>query len=166
MKEKKEAGVNNKKATEFENMLRPNYNIFCGDVSGVTGKIGEQGEERLSHGQLVARMRRAETRICQKLNPEAYTPDLLSSYIAQQIEEVAQVTATRFCRYPMRCIATLQPDHYPPLDKPAFLEMTGRIHTPEKEAPVVRVEVFLEEVYSGERKKMWEHEFKLQPETI
>ncbi|MGF1532146.1 MAG: hypothetical protein ACFCUI_00455 [Bernardetiaceae bacterium] len=141
----------------FENMLRPNYQIFCGDISGVTQKGETPAEE--SHGALVARMRRAETRICQKLNPDQKKPDELSLHIARQIEEVAQVTATRFCRYPMLCQSPLNPDHYPPLHQPAFLEMTGRIRHPEKKNPVVSVEVYLEEIYSGVRKKMWEHEF-------
>lgn len=157
MERKKEVSTGTK--DNFENMLRPNYDIFCGDVAGVTES--PKNEEPISHGKLVTQMRRAETAICQKLNPHQYKPDELSHYIAQQIEEVAQVTATRFCRKPMYCTETLAPDHYPPLDKPAFLEMTGRIHTPEKKAPVVRVQVYLEEVYSGKRQKMWEHEFDL-----
>ncbi len=144
-------------------MIRPNYNVFCGDVSGITGQNPKDDpEERISHGQLVTKMRRAETRVCQKLNPNHENPDILSEHIARQIEEVAQVTATRFCREPMLCEKLLAPDHYPPLDNPAFLEMTGRIEDPAKKSPTVSVEVYLEEVYSGKRKLMWKHEFSLK----
>lgn len=69
------------------------------------------------------------------------------------MDEVSFITATRFCRLPLVTVASDRIDFNHAIEAGSIVELVGRVLTVGNTSMKVEVEVFVEDMYSDERKR-------------
>jgi acyl-CoA hydrolase len=75
------------------------------------------------------------------------------------MDEVAFVTATRFSRKPMVTVSSSKIDFKKPIPHGTIVELKGKVCHVGNKSLKVKVEIYIEQMYSDERTKAIEGEF-------
>ncbi len=77
------------------------------------------------------------------------------------MDEVAFITATRFCRQRMVTVSSDRVDFNKPVPAGTIAELIGKVKHIGTTSVVVKVEVYIEQMYSDEREKAMEGTFTM-----
>lgn len=77
------------------------------------------------------------------------------------MDEVAFITVTRFCRQKMVTVSSDRVDFKKPVPAGTIAELVGKVKSVGTTSVVVKVEVYLEQMYSDEREKAMEGTFTM-----
>lgn len=107
------------------------------------------------------RIRQAETRIFKAVFPNTvnHYDTLFGGTAMQLMDEVAFITATRFCRQRMVTVSSDRIDFKQPIPAGTIIELTGKIAYIGNTSLKVKVEIFIEQMYSHSREKAITGEF-------
>ncbi|MCB0705701.1 MAG: acyl-CoA thioesterase [Saprospiraceae bacterium] len=75
------------------------------------------------------------------------------------MDEVAFMTATRFCRKRVVTVSSSKIDFHKPIPHGTIIELIGRVQQVGNTSLLIRVQIFMEEMYSETREKVIEGEF-------
>lgn len=100
-------------------------------------------------------IKNAETRIFKAIFPNTTNHyDTLFGGIAMQLmDEVAFITATRFSRQKMVTISSERIDFKRPIPAGTIVELVGNVEKVGRTSLVIRVEIFVEQMYEDKRDK-------------
>lgn len=101
------------------------------------------------------RIERSETRVFKAVFPNTtnHYDTLFGGVAMQMMDEVAFITATRFCRLKMVTMASDKIDFQKPIPAGTLIELIGRVIHVGNTSLRVEVEIFIEEMYSDQREK-------------
>lgn len=104
---------------------------------------------------------RSETRIFKAVFPNTtnHYDTLFGGTAMQLMDEVAFITATRFSRQRMVTVSSDRIDFKKPIPAGTIIELVGRITYLGNTSLKVRVDIFIEQMYSDEREKAVSGEF-------
>ena len=100
-------------------------------------------------------MKNAETRIFKAIFPNTtnHYDTLFGGIAMQYMDEVAFITATRFSRQKMVTISSERIDFKKPIPAGTIIELVGNVERIGRTSLVIRVEVFVEQMYENKREK-------------
>lgn len=102
---------------------------------------------------LEEKINNSETRVTKAIFPNTtnHYDTLFGGTAMLWMDEVAFITATRFCHKKVVTVSTDQIDFKKPIPAGTIVELVGRITKVGKTSATVRIDVFLEEMYSQGR---------------
>ena len=106
-------------------------------------------------------MREAETRIVKAVFPNTtnHYDTLFGGTALQLMDEVAFISATRYCRKRVVTVRSNKVDFKHPIPSGSIAEFIAYVKSVGNTSLVVHVDIFLEEMYEDHRKKVIEGEF-------
>lgn len=109
-------------------------------------------EEKIKH---------SETRIFKAVFPNTtnHYDTLFGGTAMHMMDEVAFITATRFCRQKVVTVSSDKIDFKKPIPAGTIAELIGKVSHIGNTSLKVRVEIFVEQMYSEERERAIEGEF-------
>lgn len=107
------------------------------------------------------RITESETRIFKAVFPNStnHYDTLFGGTALHLMDEVAFITATRFCRQKMVTVSSDRIDFKMPIPSGTIIELVGRVAYIGNTSIKIRVEIFIEQMYSYEREKAISGEF-------
>ena len=107
------------------------------------------------------RIQRAETRIFKAVFPNTtnHYDTLFGGTAMQLMDEVAFIAATRFSRQRMVTVSSDKIDFKKPIPAGTIVELIGNVTYLGSTSLKIRVEIFIEQMYSDEREKAVTGEF-------
>lgn len=107
------------------------------------------------------RIERSETRIFKAVFPNTtnHYDTLFGGTAMQLMDEVAFITATRFSRQRMVTVSSDRIDFTKPIPAGTIVELIGKVSYLGRTSLKVRVDIFIEEMYSESREKAVRGEF-------
>lgn len=107
------------------------------------------------------KIKQSITRQCKAIFPNTLNANetLFGGHVMQWMDEVAYITATRFARQRMFTISTDKIKFLKPVFADTVVELVGRVVRVGMVKLFVRVDVFMEEMYSVKREKVIEADF-------
>lgn len=107
------------------------------------------------------RIRKAETRIFKAVFPNTtnHYDTLFGGTAMQLMDEVAFIAATRFSRQRMVTVSSDKIDFNKPIPAGTIVELIGKVTYLGSTSLKIRVEIFIEQMYSDEREKAVTGEF-------
>jgi acyl-CoA hydrolase len=107
------------------------------------------------------RVKASETRIFKAVFPNTtnHYDTLFGGTAMQLMDEVAFITATRFCRMRTVTVSSDRIDFKKPIPAGTIIELVGRVSYIGNTSLKIRVEVFVEEMYEPIREKAISGEF-------
>src|SRR5690606_30691293 len=107
------------------------------------------------------RIDQSETRIFKAVFPNTtnHYDTLFGGTAMQLMDEVAFITATRFCRQRMVTVSSDRIDFNKPIPAGTIIELVGKVSYTGNTSLKVRVDIFIEQMYSDEREKAVSGEF-------
>src|SRR5688572_6915719 len=101
------------------------------------------------------KIKNSETRIFKAVFPNTtnHYDTLFGGTAMQLMDEVAFITATRFSRKCMVTVSSDRIDFKKPIPAGSIVELTGRVSKIGNTSLDVRVEIYIEEMYSTKREK-------------
>lgn len=111
--------------------------------------------------QHTERVKSSETRIFKAVFPNTtnHYDTLFGGTAMQLMDEVAFITATRYSRQRMVTVSSEKIDFKKPIPHGTIIELVGKVTYLGTKSLKVRVEVFIEEMYSSSREKAISGEF-------
>lgn len=108
-----------------------------------------------------ARIEKSRTSIFKAVFPNTtnHYDTLFGGTALQLMDEVAFITATRFSRKRVVTVSSERVDFNHPIPAGTFVELQGEVVKVGNTSLKVRVEIFIEQMYSEERQKAIEGEF-------
>lgn len=105
--------------------------------------------------QLEERVQKSETRIFKAVFPNTtnHYDTLFGGTAMQLMDEVAFITATRFSRQKMVTVSSERIDFNKPIPAGTIVELIGKVCRLGKSSLDVKVEIYVEEMYSQHREK-------------
>ncbi|HEX8349529.1 MAG TPA: acyl-CoA thioesterase [Hymenobacter sp.] len=112
-------------------------------------------ETDLSSPALIEKIARSETRIFKAVFPNTtnHYDTLFGGTTLLMMDEVAFITATRFSRLKMVTVSSERVDFTHPIPGGTLVELIGKVIRVGSTSQQVRVELFVEQMYSDEREK-------------
>lgn len=106
-------------------------------------------------------MREAETKLVKAVFPNTtnHYDTLFGGTALQLMDEVAFVSATRYSRKKMVTVKSDKVDFKNPIPSGSIIELIAYVKSVGTTSLVVHVDIFLEEMYAEERRKVIEGEF-------
>ena len=97
----------------------------------------------------------AETHIFKAVFPNTtnHYGTLFGGTAMQLMDEVAFITATRFCRQRVVTVSSDRIDFTQPIPEGTFVELVGRVSSIGNTSLKVHVEIYIEEMYDDKREK-------------
>lgn len=113
------------------------------------------------HMNIEERIQRAETRIFKAVFPNTtnHYDTLFGGTAMQLMDEVAFIAATRFSRQRMVTVSSDKIDFKKPIPAGTIVELIGKVTYLGSTSLKIRVEIFIEQMYSDEREKAVTGEF-------
>lgn len=110
---------------------------------------------------LATKMDAAETRIFKAVFPNTtnHYDTLFGGTAMSLMDEVAFITATRFSRKRVVTVSTSQIDFKKPIPHGTIIELRGRISSVGRTSLRVKVDIFIEQMYSDNREQAIQGEF-------
>jgi len=107
------------------------------------------------------RIEKSETRIFKAVFPNTtnHYDTLFGGTAMQLMDEVAFITATRFSRHRMVTVSSDKIDFTKPIPAGTIIELVGKVSYLGRTSLKVRVEIYIEEMYSYSREKAVNGEF-------
>jgi len=107
------------------------------------------------------RIQKSETRIFKAVFPNTtnHYDTLFGGTAMQLMDEVAFITATRFSRQRMVTVSSDRIDFTKPIPAGTIVELIGKVSYLGRTSLKVRVDIFIEEMYSNSREKAVRGEF-------
>lgn len=107
------------------------------------------------------RIEKSETRIFKAVFPNTtnHYDTLFGGTAMQLMDEVAFITATRFSRQRMVTVSSDRIDFTKPIPAGTIVELIGKVSYLGRTSLKVRVDIFIEEMYSDSREKAVRGEF-------
>lgn len=107
------------------------------------------------------KINQSETRIFKAVFPSTtnHYDTLFGGTAMQLMDEVAFITATRFSRQRMVTVSSDKIDFKKPIPAGTIVELIGRVSHVGNTSLKVRVDIFIEQMYSDEREKAVSGEF-------
>jgi len=107
------------------------------------------------------KIKQSETRIFKAVFPNTtnHYDTLFGGTAMQLMDEVAFITATRFCRQRMVTVSSDRIDFNKPIPAGTIIELVGKVSYTGNTSLKVRVDIFIEQMYSDEREKAVSGEF-------
>lgn len=107
------------------------------------------------------KIQKSETRIFKAVFPNTtnHYDTLFGGTAMQLMDEVAFITATRFCRQRMVTVSSDRIDFKKPIPAATIVELVGKVTYTGNTSLKVRVDIFIEQMYSEERDKAVSGEF-------
>lgn len=107
------------------------------------------------------RIEKSETRIFKAVFPNTtnHYDTLFGGTAMQLMDEVAFITATRFSRQRMVTVSSDRIDFTKPIPAGTIVELIGKVSYLGRTSLKVRVDIFIEEMYSNSREKAVRGEF-------
>lgn len=107
------------------------------------------------------RIEKSETRIFKAVFPNTtnHYDTLFGGTAMQLMDEVAFITATRFCRQRMVTVSSDKIDFTKPIPAGTIIELVGKVSYLGRTSLKVKVEIYIEEMYSYSREKAVNGEF-------
>jgi len=117
--------------------------------------------ENLNEMNIEERILQSETRIFKAVFPSTtnHYDTLFGGTAMQLMDEVAFITATRFCRKKMVTVSSDRIDFKKPIPAGTIIELIGKISHVGNTSLKVRVEIFIEQMYSDLRERAITGEF-------
>ncbi len=109
------------------------------------------------------KIQQSETRIFKAVFPNTtnHYDTLFGGTAMALMDEVAFITATRFCRQRLVTVSTNKIDFTKPIPAGTIVELIGRVSKVGNTSIKVKVEIFIEQMYSEGREKAVIGEFTL-----
>ncbi|HEX7367459.1 MAG TPA: acyl-CoA thioesterase [Pelobium sp.] len=109
------------------------------------------------------KIQESETRIFKAVFPSStnHYDTLFGGTAMALMDEVAFITATRFCRQRLVTVSSDKIDFKKPIPAGTIVELVGRVSSVGNTSIKVRVEIFIEQMYSVHREKAVSGEFTL-----
>lgn len=107
------------------------------------------------------KIKQSETRIFKAVFPNTtnHYDTLFGGTAMQLMDEAAFITATRFSRQRMVTVSSDRIDFKKPIPAGTIVELVGKVSYTGNTSLKVRVDIFIEEMYSDEREKAVSGEF-------
>lgn len=107
------------------------------------------------------KIKQSETRIFKAVFPNTtnHYDTLFGGTAMQLMDEVAFITATRFCRQRMVTVSSDRIDFKKPIPAATIIELVGKVAYTGNTSLKVRVDIFIEQMYTDEREKAVSGEF-------
>jgi len=107
------------------------------------------------------KIEKSETRIFKTVFPNStnHYDTLFGGAAMHMMDEVAFITATRFSRQTMVTVSSDRIDFKKPIPAGTFVELIGRVSHIGNTSLKVRVEIFIEQMYSEDRERAVTGEF-------
>lgn len=107
------------------------------------------------------RIKQSETRIFKAVFPNTtnHYDTLFGGTAMQLMDEVAFIAATRFCRQRMVTVSSDRIDFKKPIPAGTIVELVGKVSYIGNTSLKVRVDIFIEQMYSEQRDKAVSGEF-------
>ncbi len=107
------------------------------------------------------RIKQSETRIFKAVFPNTtnHYDTLFGGTAMQLMDEVAFITATRFSRQRMVTVSSDRIDFKRPIPAGTIIELVGKVAYLGNTSLKIRVDIFIEQMYSDEREKAISGEF-------
>ena len=107
------------------------------------------------------RIESSETRIFKAVFPNTtnHYDTMFGGMAMSLMDEVAFMTATRFCRKRVVTVSSSKIDFHKPIPHGTIIELIGRVQQVGNTSLLIRVQIFMEEMYSETREKVIEGEF-------
>lgn len=107
------------------------------------------------------KIQQSETRIFKAVFPNTtnHYDTLFGGTAMQLMDEVAFITATRFSRQRMVTVSSDRIDFKKPIPAGTIIELVGKVAYTGNTSLKVRVDIFIEQMYSDEREKAVSGEF-------
>ncbi|AFL85225.1 acyl-CoA hydrolase [Belliella baltica DSM 15883] len=104
---------------------------------------------------LEERIQQSETHIFKAVFPNTtnHYGTLFGGTAMQLMDEVAFITATRFCRQRVVTVSSDRIDFTQPIPEGTFVELVGRVTSIGNTSLKVHVEIYVEEMYDDKREK-------------
>ncbi|MCH7396889.1 acyl-CoA thioesterase [Belliella sp. DSM 107340] len=104
---------------------------------------------------LEERIQQSETHIFKAVFPNTtnHYGTLFGGTAMQLMDEVAFITATRFCRQRVVTVSSDRIDFTQPIPEGTFVELVGRVSSIGNTSLKVHVEIYIEEMYDDKREK-------------
>lgn len=105
--------------------------------------------------EISERIARSETHIFKAVFPNTtnHYDTLFGGHAMQLMDEVAFITATRFCRKKVVTVSSSRIDFNQPIPHGTLIELIGRVKRVGRTSLDIGVEIFVEEMYSEKREK-------------
>jgi acyl-CoA hydrolase len=102
-----------------------------------------------------ARIKNSETHIFKAVFPNTtnHYDTLFGGTAMHMMDEVAFITATRFCRMPVVTVSSDRIDFKKPIPGGTIVELVGKVNYIGNTSLKVRVEIYVEQMYSDAREK-------------
>lgn len=109
------------------------------------------------------KIEKSETRIFKAVFPSStnHYDTLFGGTTMALMDEVAFITATRFCRQKLVTVSSDKIDFKKPIPAGTIVELVGRVSHVGNTSVKVKVEIFIEQMYSETREKAVNGEFTL-----
>lgn len=109
------------------------------------------------------RIKNAVTRIFKAVFPDStnHYDTLFGGTAMQLMDEVAFITATRYSRQRMVTVSSSKIDFQKPIPAGTIIELVGEVSNIGNTSMKVKVDIFVEQMYSNEREKAISGEFTL-----
>lgn len=109
------------------------------------------------------KIQQSETRIFKAVFPSStnHYDTLFGGTAMALMDEVAFITATRFCRQKLVTVSSDKIDFKKPIPAGTIVELIGRVSHVGNTSVKVKVEIFIEQMYSETREKAVNGEFTL-----
>ena len=109
------------------------------------------------------KIQQSETRIFKAVFPSStnHYDTLFGGTAMALMDEVAFITGTRFCRQKLVTVSSDKIDFKKPIPAGTIVELVGRVSHIGNTSLKVRVQIFIEQMYSGGREKAVNGEFTL-----
>lgn len=107
------------------------------------------------------RIAKSETRIFKAVFPNStnHYDTLFGGTAMHLMDEVAFITATRFCRQKMVTVSSDRIDFKKPIPSGTIIELVGRVTYLGNTSLKIKVEIFIEQMYAEHREKAITGEF-------
>ena len=107
------------------------------------------------------RIENSETRIFKAVFPNTtnHYDTLFGGTAMQLMDEVAFITATRFCRQRMVTVSSDKIDFTKPIPAGTIIELVGKVSNLGRTSLKVKVDIYMEEMYSYSRERAVSGEF-------
>lgn len=107
------------------------------------------------------KIRQSETRIFKAVFPNTtnHYDTLFGGTAMQLMDEAAFITATRFCRQRMVTVSSDRIDFKKPIPAGTIIELVGKVTYLGTTSLKIRVDIYIEQMYSDDREKAVSGEF-------
>ena len=109
------------------------------------------------------RLKQAETHVVKAVFPNTtnHYDTLFGGQAVEWMDEVAFITGTRYCRQRMVTLSIDRIDFSKPIPAGTMVELIGTVHRVGNTSMQVKVEVYMEQMYSDRREKAIEGMFTM-----